>query len=76
MPRIERHDVVKWTKEREFTHPDETVLWLVLLGSVNRVVDESETGALATSEDSLHAEDGGGLGGGLMKQKTRIRYKR
>ena len=43
------------------------MLWLVLLGSINRVVDKSETGALATSEAGLRSEDAGSLGGSLHK---------
>jgi len=39
----------------------------VLLGSINRVVDKSETGALATSEAGLRSEDAGSLGGSLHK---------
>merc|ERR1712166_119550 len=40
---------------------DQTVLWLVLLSSIDRVIDESEASGLSTSEASLQAEDGDSL---------------
>merc|ERR1711959_306049 len=45
---------------------DETVLRLVLLGSIHAVVHEGEAGALATTEGGLHAEDHSGVGAGLV----------
>merc|ERR1712205_170328 len=45
---------------------DETVLRLVLLGSIHAVVHEGEAAALATTKGGLHAEDHSGLRAGLL----------
>ncbi len=38
------------------TVTDQSVLWLELLGEVKGIVDQSEAGALATTEDGAEAE--------------------
>merc|ERR1712093_79865 len=53
------------------SRPNEAVLGLVLLGSINTVVGESKAGALATTKACLHTKDDCGLGNSLVALSLR-----